>query len=181
MNKPFIKNIEHETVLPLESQVEVLKGQIVSKTLTQNESVSITLFAFDKGEEISTHDSEGDAMVFVLSGTARFIVDGKAHIASQGQALIMPAGKPHSVHAPEAFKMLLVVIFPKKKERMSNMKVSIERDGCISCGLCPSICPEVFRMGEDDLAEVYAEPTEDNADSVQEAADSCPSSVIIIE
>lgn len=111
------KNIVHETVLPLQEQVEVLPGQIVSKTLAQNEHVSVTLFAFDKGEEIGTHDSEGDAMVLVLQGTGKFIVDGKAHTVSQGQVLIMPAGKPHSVQAPEAFKMLLVVIFPKKERK----------------------------------------------------------------
>lgn len=61
------------------------------------------------------------------------------------------------------------------------MKVSIDREGCISCGLCESICPDVFRMADDGLAEVYAEPTADNEESVQEAADSCPSSVIIVE
>ena len=53
----FIKNIEHETVLPLAEQVTVQPGQIVSRTLAQNKAVSVTLFAFDKGEEISTHDS----------------------------------------------------------------------------------------------------------------------------
>ena len=61
----FIKNIEHETVLPLAEQVTVQPGQIVSRTLAQNKAVSVTLFAFDKGEEISTHDSTGDAMVQV--------------------------------------------------------------------------------------------------------------------
>ena len=64
----FIKNIEHETVLPLAEQVTVQPGQIVSRTLAQNKAVSVTLFAFDKGEEISTHDSTGDAMVQVLEG-----------------------------------------------------------------------------------------------------------------
>ena len=62
----FIKNIEHETVLPLAEQVTVQPGQIVSRTLAQNKAVSVTLFAFDKGEEISTHDSTGDG-----TGTGR--------------------------------------------------------------------------------------------------------------
>ena len=73
----FIKNIEHETVLSLADQVTVQPGQIVSRTLAQNKAVSITLFAFDKGEEISTHDSTGDAMVQVLEGKGKFTVGGK--------------------------------------------------------------------------------------------------------
>ena len=77
----FIKNIEHETVLPLAEQVTVQPGQIVSRTLAQNKAVSVTLFAFDKGEEISTHDSTGDAMVQVLEGKGKFTVGGKENSA----------------------------------------------------------------------------------------------------
>ena len=62
----FIKNIDHETVLNLADQIHAEPGQIVSKTLAQNKAVSLTLFAFSKGEEISTHDSTGDAMVHVI-------------------------------------------------------------------------------------------------------------------
>lgn len=62
------------------------------------------------------------------------------------------------------------------------MKAWIDRDGCISCGLCASTCPEVFRMDDDDLAEVYVdEIPEDVEDMAQEAAESCPVSVIHIE
>ena len=85
---------------------------MVSRTLAQNPAVSITLFAFDQGEEISTHASHGDAMVTVLEGTGKFTIDGMEHIASKGQILVMPAGKPHAVYGQEAFKMLLVVVFP---------------------------------------------------------------------
>lgn len=61
------------------------------------------------------------------------------------------------------------------------MNVSIDREGCIGCGLCAEICSEVFRMAEDGLAEVYADPTEDTQDKVSEAAESCPVEVIIVE
>lgn len=61
------------------------------------------------------------------------------------------------------------------------MKVRIDRDGCISCGLCVQICPEVFRIADDGLAEVYHEPDEAMAELVREAADSCPVSVIHVE
>ena len=110
----YIKNIDHESVLNLSQQVEVLPGQVVSRTLAQNKSVSLTLFAFDKGEEISTHESKGDALVHVLEGEGTFTVDGKVHAAKAGEALVMPAGKPHAVFASQAFKMLLTVVFPKE-------------------------------------------------------------------
>lgn len=112
----FIKNIEHETVLPLAEQVTVQPGQIVSRTLAQNKAVSVTLFAFDKGEEISTHDSTGDAMVQVLEGKGKFTVGGKEHFCSAGDVLIMPAKVPHAVYAEESFKMLLTVVFPTEQE-----------------------------------------------------------------
>ena len=66
----YIKNVEHEKIISLAEQVSVQPGQIVSKTLAQNKALSITIFAFDKGEEISTHDSDGDAMVTVIEGLA---------------------------------------------------------------------------------------------------------------
>lgn len=113
MTEKFIKNLDHETVLDLAGQIQIMPGQIVSKTLSQNKAVSVTLFAFDKGEEIGTHDSTGDALVTVLEGTGKYVVDGKDYILKAGEALVMPAGKPHSVHAEEAFKMLLLVVFPQ--------------------------------------------------------------------
>ena len=76
----LIKNIDRETVLKLTDLVDVQPGQVISKTLAQNKAVSVTLFAFDKGEEISTHDSTGDAMVTVLEGVGRFTVGGVSHI-----------------------------------------------------------------------------------------------------
>jgi quercetin dioxygenase-like cupin family protein len=112
MAEKFIKNIEHEISLPLAAQVSVLPGQIVSKTLSQNKSVGLTLFAFSKGEQISTHDSSGDAMVLVLEGRGEFTVDGAVFSVGAGETLVMPANKPHAVSAPEDFKMLLIVVFP---------------------------------------------------------------------
>ena len=109
----FIKNIDHETVLNLTNLVSVQPGQVVSKTLAQNKAVSVTLFAFDKGEEISTHESIGDAMVTVLEGTGRFTVGGKPHIVKAGETLVMPANVPHAVYGEEAFKWMLIVVFPE--------------------------------------------------------------------
>ncbi|NCB52667.1 MAG: ferredoxin [Clostridia bacterium] len=61
------------------------------------------------------------------------------------------------------------------------MKVEIDRSGCISCGLCADTCPEVFRMDDDGLAEVYAQPEESQESAVEEAAEGCPVSVISAE
>ncbi len=110
----FIKNVPHESVFDLGGQISIQPGQVVSKTLSQNEHISVTLFAFAKGEEIGTHDSCGDAMVFVLEGTGRFTVDGVAYLCKAGEALVMPAKKPHAVYAEENFKMLLTVVFPEE-------------------------------------------------------------------
>ena len=107
----FIKNIDHETVLNLADQIHAEPGQIVSKTLAQNKAVSLTLFAFSKGEEISTHDSIGDAMVTVLEGTGRFTVGGEVFVLTEGETLVMPKNVPHAVYGQERFKMLLVVSF----------------------------------------------------------------------
>ena len=109
---PFLRHIPHESVFSLAGQVAVQPGQIVSKTLAQNSAVSLTLFAFDKGEEISTHSSHGDAMVTVLEGTGQFTVDGRVFRLEAGETLVMPAEKPHAVFGIEAFKMLLTVVFP---------------------------------------------------------------------
>ncbi len=108
----YIKNIEHEVALFLKDEVSVQSEQIVSKTLAQNSHLSITLFAFSKGEEISSHDSSGDAMVLVLEGAGQFTVDGSEYVLSAGETLVMPAKKPHAVFAKEDFKMLLTVVFP---------------------------------------------------------------------
>lgn len=105
------KNIEKQTVLELKNQVAYQDGQVVSKTLVQNDAVSVTLFAFEKGEEISTHESGGDAMVTVLEGTGRFTIDGQVYILNAGETIIMPARRPHAVFGEERFKMLLNVVF----------------------------------------------------------------------
>ena len=109
--KKFIKNIEAETPLPIAGEVSYQPGQIVSKTLAQNSHHSLTLFAFDAGEEISTHESGGDAMIVVLDGKGKITIDGTEHFVSAGETIIMPAKKPHAVFAEERFKMLLIVIF----------------------------------------------------------------------
>lgn len=106
-----IKNINKAEVMALKEQVEYQDGQVVRKTLAQNEHVSVTLFSFDKGEEISTHESGGDAFVTCLDGVGKVTIDGEEYILKEGDSIVMPAKHPHAVYGQEQFKMLLVVIF----------------------------------------------------------------------
>lgn len=110
MNGPM-KNITKAEVLTLKEQVAYQEGQVVSRTLAQNSAVSVTLFSFDKGEEISTHESGGDAFVTCLDGVGKITIDGQEHLLHEGESIVMPAGHPHAVLGQERFKMLLVVVF----------------------------------------------------------------------
>ena len=107
----LMKNISKEEVLVLKDQVSYQEGQVVSKTLAQNDAVSVTLFAFDKDEEISTHESGGDAFVTCLDGVGRITIDGEEYQLHEGESIVMPAKHPHAVYGQEQFKMLMVVIF----------------------------------------------------------------------
>ena len=113
MDKNYIKNIDMETVFTLSDLVSYQQGQVVSKTLAQNDAISLTIFAFDKDEEISSHESNGDAMVIALAGEGEIIIEGKSYILKKGETIVMPAKKPHAVYAKEQFKMVLVVVFPQ--------------------------------------------------------------------
>ena len=112
-----IKNMEQAAVLTLKEQVAYQPGQVVSKTLAQNDALSVTLFSFDKGEEISTHESGGDAFVtcllmrFFEVNSGRITIDGVRYELHEGESIVMPARHPHAVFGQEQFKMLLVVVF----------------------------------------------------------------------
>lgn len=106
-----MKNITQAQVLVLKDQISYQEGQVVSKTLAQNNALSITLFSFAKGEEISTHASGGDAFVTCLDGVGKITIDETDYVLHEGESIVMPAGHPHAVYAQEAFKMLLVVVF----------------------------------------------------------------------
>ena len=107
----IMKNISKAEVFTLKDQISYQDGQVVSKTLAQNDALSVTLFSFDKGEEISTHESGGDAFVTCLDGTGRITIDGVDYVLHEGESIVMPARHPHAVFGQEQFKMLLVVVF----------------------------------------------------------------------
>ncbi|OYP32213.1 hypothetical protein C8E03_11084 [Lachnotalea glycerini] len=111
INNTIMKNIVKSEVVELKEQVGYLEHQVVSKTLVQNEALNITLFAFDKNEEISSHESKGDAFVTCLDGEGEITIDDAKYSLTEGQSIVMPARHPHAVFGKEKFKMLLVVVF----------------------------------------------------------------------
>jgi len=113
MENRLIKNITPETAQKLDELVQYSEGQIVSRTLAQNKAVSLTLFAFAQGEEISTHASHGDAMITVLDGEGEITIGTKTHLVCRGESILMPANIPHAVKAKTNFKMFLTVVFPE--------------------------------------------------------------------
>ncbi len=97
-------------VYTLKSMVDYAEGATVSKIITRNEKGNLTLFAFDKGQNLSEHSAPFDAIVQVIKGVGTIIIDKKEHTVSEGQLIIMPANVPHAVEAIEKFKMLLIMI-----------------------------------------------------------------------
>ena len=94
----------------LVNKVNYQDGSVVSKEIMKKEAGIVTLFAFDKGQGLSEHTSSFDALVNILDGQAEITISGKPFIVKEGEVIIMPANKPHSVQAKERFKMLLVLI-----------------------------------------------------------------------
>ena len=90
--------------------IEYQKDAVVSKTLIRKEMGTITVFAFDKEQELSEHTAPFDALVQVLDGKVDVIIDGESNIVKGGEMIIMPANKPHALKAIEKFKMMLVMI-----------------------------------------------------------------------
>ncbi len=111
MTMHYIKNIDFSKVIEMNSLVDYQEGRVVSRTLSQGKNMSLTLFAFDKGEEISSHSSGGDALVYVLDGEAEITVGEEKFMVKAGETIVMPAGIAHALLASERFKMLLVVVF----------------------------------------------------------------------
>ncbi|NLT74114.1 MAG: cupin domain-containing protein [Chloroflexi bacterium] len=111
MTEPVrIKNITHGQAVQLASLVTYAPGQVVSRTLAQNDAMSMTLFALEAGESISTHTTPGDAFVYVLDGRVILEIGDRRVPTMAGEATVMPADIPHALYAEERFKMLLVVV-----------------------------------------------------------------------
>lgn len=111
MSNNFLKNIPFTQPVEFTSLVDYQDGQVVSRTLSQGQGLSLTLFAFDKNEEISTHASSGDALVQILDGQALITIGDQQFRLTKGEAIVMPANIPHALFGVERFKMFLTVVF----------------------------------------------------------------------
>lgn len=86
------------------------EGAVVSRTILKGETGSVTLFAFDAGQELSEHTVPYDALVHVLDGAAEIAIAGERYDLAAGDTIVMPANHPHAVRAPRRFKMALTMI-----------------------------------------------------------------------
>ncbi|MBS1516725.1 MAG: cupin domain-containing protein [Bacteroidetes bacterium] len=108
------KNLSSMLNLSLKNNLDELinyqDNSVVSKTLINKKSGTVTMFAFDKGQGLSEHTAPFDAMVFIADGEAEVSIESEAQILKKGEIIILPAGKPHSVQSVSRFKMLLIMI-----------------------------------------------------------------------
>jgi quercetin dioxygenase-like cupin family protein len=106
------QTMSNQTTIPIEliRFIDYSDGAVVSKTILEKKTGTITLFAFDRGQKLSEHTAPFDAVVHVLEGTAELVIGGKPIRAEAGSMVIMPAQIPHAVNAVERFKMLLTMI-----------------------------------------------------------------------
>jgi len=97
-------------VVELAGLVEYQEGSVVSRTVIDKDTGTVTLFAFDQGQGLSEHTTPFDALVYILDGEAQITISGDPFNVKAGEMLIMPADQPHGLTAVQPFKMLLVMI-----------------------------------------------------------------------
>ena len=97
-------------VVGLAELVNYQEGAVVSRTLLNRSTGTVTLFAFDEGQGLSEHTAPFDALAHLLEGKAEIVVSGKPLVTNAGEAVLMPANQPHSLKALTKFKMLLTMI-----------------------------------------------------------------------
>ena len=106
------ENVEKlsEQTARLKDMIEYQEGSVVSKTLIDEKAGTVTLFAFDERQALSEHTAPFDAMVQIIDGEAEIAISGKTHHLREGEAIVMPANRPHSLKAVKRFKMILTMI-----------------------------------------------------------------------
>ena len=97
-------------ILRLADLVTYQDGSVVSRQITKADAGNVTLFAFDRDQELSEHTAPFDALAHILDGSAEIRISGKSFHLEDGDAIIMPANEPHALRATAPFKMLLTMI-----------------------------------------------------------------------
>lgn len=115
MCQESIEVVTREGIAPgepfsLAGLIDYVPGSITSRIIQRGRAGSVTVFAIEAGEEIGEHSTPCDALAMVLDGAAEVEVDGQSRLVEKGQMVLLPARVPHSLRAPERFKMLLVMM-----------------------------------------------------------------------
>jgi len=111
MNGKYFKNIEVAKALALKEDVLYVDKQVVSKTIVQTGNVNISIFSFDKGEQISAHSAPGDALVYVTEGEVTVSIgENEPSVVKEGEMILMPTNVPHGLVANEKFKMMIIIV-----------------------------------------------------------------------
>lgn len=105
-----METIERAKAFHLDKSISYAAQSVVSKTVIKRDTGTVTLFAFAKGEGLSTHSAPYDAMVYIIDGLARITIGDHVNELTAGESIIMPANIPHAVFATENFKMMLIMI-----------------------------------------------------------------------
>ena len=107
------KGLEPGIARAASALAEYQEGSVVSRTVIEKKTGTVTVFAFDAGEGLSEHTAPFDALVHVIDGKAEITISGETIEVGTGEMIIMPAGKPHSLRAGERFKMVLIMLWEK--------------------------------------------------------------------
>ena len=107
--KEGVENVSAQP-LRLVDLIEYQEGSVVSRTILDKETGTVTLFAFDEGQGLSEHTTPFDALVHTLDGEVEVTISGRKFPLKKGKMIIMPANKPHALKATKRFKMLLTMI-----------------------------------------------------------------------
>ncbi|MBN1794737.1 MAG: cupin domain-containing protein [Candidatus Omnitrophica bacterium] len=110
VDEPYTTASAKQPNVSLNHILEYQKGAVVSRSLIDKPSGTVTLFAFDKGQGLSEHTAPFDALVYLLEGRAEIVISNQPYMLGTGEMIIMPANEPHSLKAVERFQMLLVLI-----------------------------------------------------------------------
>lgn len=103
-------HLEPANVVSVADLAAYQEGSVVSRTIIDKDTGTVTFFAFDEGQGLSEHTTPYDALVHVLDGEAEIVISGKPFVVKKGEMVVMPAHEPHAVKAPKKFKMLLIMI-----------------------------------------------------------------------
>jgi len=104
------KEVVSAKVVRLVDLIDYQSGSVVSRTIIDKETGTVTLFAFDDGQGLSEHTAPFDALVYTLDGEVEVTISGKTVQLKKGEMVMMPANKPHALKAIKRFKMLLTMI-----------------------------------------------------------------------